>query len=403
MPSIGVMPMPPATRRYSGRPYWSSKWLSGSETSTSVPGSSARTNREPPRLSGTSLTAIRYAPSTGRSPTSEYERMSGSSSTITAMSRCAPVGYGRAPAAGSISIMRTSLATSRASRTRPGPKRLVVSIDPDEAAARKLLEALWRSQRRVEAVARVAGVLARERLRSGALAPLDRLEDRAVLGLGDVEAAVGLRVAGVDVDEGARRRERQREDARVGGVEGAAARETEQDGVEALVELDVALERGRGRTVRADDRVELGDAAVQRLELVRVVQALGGEPRGGALQDAAQVDRVGGLLARERAHDEAAARRGPHEPLVLQAREREAQRRARDPELRRERDLRQPLAAAQLAVEHELAQAQRRAQPLRQLRRGRAHRIPRRSASASVASTRVVVPYSAAASPADRR
>src|SRR3954447_26171387 len=370
MPSIGVMPMPPATRRYSGRPYCSSKWLSGSDTSTSAPGSSARTNREPPRLSGTSLTAIRYAPSAGRSPTSEYERMSGSSSTITAMSRCAPVAYGRAPgagslsitgrapAAGSISIRRTSLATSRASRTRPGPKCLVVSIDPDEAAARKLLEALPRAQRRVEALARVAGVLARERLRAGALALLDRLEDRAVLGLGDVEAAVGLRVAGVDVDEGARRRERQREDARVGGVEGAAARETEQDGVEALVELDVALERGRGRTVRADDRVELGDAAVQRLELVRLVQALGGQPRGGALEHAAQVDRVGGLLARERAHDEAAARRRLDEPLVLETREREAQRRTLDAELRRERDLRQPLAAAQLAVEHELAQAQ---------------------------------------------
>src|SRR3954453_7670760 len=263
MPTIGVMPIPPATRRYSGRPYWSSKWLSGSETSTVAPGSSARTNREPPRLSGTSLTAIRYAPSAGRSPTSEYERMSGSSSTITAMSRCAPVAYGRAPAAGSISVMRTWLAPSRASRTRLGPKCLVVSIDPDEAAARKLLEALRRAERRVEAVARVTGVLARERLRAGALAQLDRLEDRVVLGLGDVEAAVGLRVAGVDVDEGARRGERQREDAGVGGVEGAAAREAEQDGVEALVELDVALERGRGRTGRAGDRGELGGEAGQ--------------------------------------------------------------------------------------------------------------------------------------------
>src|SRR4051794_18066939 len=315
MPSIGVMPMPPATRRYSGRPYCSSKWLSGSDTSTSAPGSSARTNREPPRLSGTSLTAIRYAPSAGRSPTSEYERMSGSSSTITAMSRCAPVAYGRAPAAGSISIMRTSLETSRASRMRPGPKCLVVSIDPDEAATRKLLEALRRAERRVEAVARVAGVLARERLRAGALAQLDRLEDRAVLRLGDVEAAVGLRVAGVDVDEGARRGERQREDAGVGGVERAAARKAEQKGVEALVELDVTLERGRGRAVRADDRVELRDAAVQRLELVRVVEALGRQARGGALEDAAQLDRVGGLLARERAHDEAASGRRLDEPL----------------------------------------------------------------------------------------
>src|SRR4051794_10761990 len=403
MPSIGVMPMPPATRRYSGRPYCSSKWLSGSDTSTSAPGSSARTNREPPRLSGTSLTAIRYAPSTGRSPTSEYERMSGSSSTITAMSRCAPVAYGRAPAAGSISIKRTSVATSRASRTRPGPKCLVVSIDPDEAAARKLLEALRRAERRGEAIARVAGMLARERLGPGAFAKLDRLEDRAVLRLGDVEASIGLRVAGVDVDERARRGERQREDAGVGGLERPASGQAEHDGVEALVELDVALERRRGRTVGAHDRVEPRDAAVERLEVVWVVEALGGQPGGRALEHAAQVDRVGRLLARERPHDEPAARRRLDEPLVLEAREGEAQRRPRDAELIRERDLREPLAAAQLAVEHELAQAQRRAQPLRQRRPEGAHRIPRRSASASVASTRVVVPYSAVASPAERR
>src|SRR4051812_2511687 len=318
--------------------------------------------------------------------------MSGSSSTITAMSRCAPVAYGRAPAAGSISIRRTSLATSRGSRTRPGPKCLVVSIDPDEAAARKPLAALCRAQGRVEAVAGVAGVLTRKRLGAGPLAKLDRLEDRAVLGLGDVEAAIGLRVAGVDVDEGARGGERQREHAGVGGVERAAPRQVEHQGVEALVELDVALERGGGRTVGTDDRVELGDAAVQRLELVRVLEALGREPRGRPLEHAAQVDRVGRLLARERAHDEAAARRRLDEPLVLEAGEREAQWRARDAELRRERDLRQPLAGAELAVEHELAQAQRRAQPLRQLRDGPAHRMPRRSASASVASTRVVVP-----------
>src|SRR3954451_673052 len=274
MPTIGVMPIPPAISRYSGRPYWSSKWLSGSETSTLAPGSSARTNPAPPRLSGTSWTAIRYAPSTGRSPTSEYERMSGSSSTMTAMSRCAPVAYGRAPAAGSISIRRTSLATSRASRTRPGPKCLVVSIDPDEAAARKLLEALRGAERRGEAIARMAGVLARKRLGPRAFAKLDRLEAPAVLRLRDVEAPVGLRVAGVDVDERARRGERQRDDAGAGRLAPPGARQGERDGVGALVELDVALERRRGRTVRADDRVELGEAPVERLELVGVVEAL---------------------------------------------------------------------------------------------------------------------------------
>ena len=68
---IGVIPMPPAISRYSGRPCWSSKWLRGSDTSISAPGSSVCMNSDPPRLSASRLTAIRYAPSAGRSPTSE--------------------------------------------------------------------------------------------------------------------------------------------------------------------------------------------------------------------------------------------------------------------------------------------------------------------------------------------
>ena len=59
MPKIGVIPIPPATSRYSERPYCSSKWLFGSETCTTLPGSRARTQTEPPRLSWISLTAIR--------------------------------------------------------------------------------------------------------------------------------------------------------------------------------------------------------------------------------------------------------------------------------------------------------------------------------------------------------
>src|SRR4051794_22675131 len=133
--------------------------------------------------------------------------------------------------------MRTSLATSRASRTRPGAKCLVVSIEPDEPGAGEALEAVRRAQRRVEVSAREPGVLARERLRAGALAQLDRLEDRAVLRLRDVEDAMRLGQPRVHVDERARRRERQRQHAGVGRVERAAAGESEEQRVEALVEL----------------------------------------------------------------------------------------------------------------------------------------------------------------------
>ena len=112
----------------------------------------------------------------GRSPTSEYERMSGSSSTTTAMSRWAPVGYGCACPAGSISIIRTSAATSRTARTGRGPEvrsRRFHRQDqrPRQAGIRRL------AQHEVEVVARQPRVLARERLRARAFARFDRLED----------------------------------------------------------------------------------------------------------------------------------------------------------------------------------------------------------------------------------
>src|SRR5215218_10115207 len=111
---------------------------------------------------------------------------------MTAMSRCAPVGYGRAPRSGSISTSRTSLATSRAARTRPGAKCLVAAIAPDERRAGQALERLLAAEDDLEVAPRQAGVLAGERLGARALAMLDRLEHPAVLDVGDVQDAVRL-------------------------------------------------------------------------------------------------------------------------------------------------------------------------------------------------------------------
>src|SRR5919107_4347444 len=161
---------------------------------------------------------------------------------MTAMSRCAPVGYGRAPPSGSISMSRTSLATSRAARTRPGPKCLVAAIAPDQGRAGQALERPLAAQDDLEVAPRQAGVLAGERLGARALAMFDRLEHPAVLDVGDVQDAVRFGQLGLEQDERAGRGEREREHPGVRGVERAAAGQPEQERVEALVELDVALE-----------------------------------------------------------------------------------------------------------------------------------------------------------------
>src|SRR4051794_17602116 len=119
--------------------------------------------------------------------------MSGSSSTITAMSRCAPVAYGVAPTAGSISTRRTSLATSRAARTRAGPKwRLAAAIGADQPGAGQALERSVAAEDDVEVAAREARVLAAERPGPGGPAPLDRPGHAPGLGLGQGQEPGGV-------------------------------------------------------------------------------------------------------------------------------------------------------------------------------------------------------------------
>src|SRR5829696_1198125 len=131
--------------------------------------------------------------------------MSGSSSITTAMSRWLPVGYGCAPPSGSISIMRTSLATSRTARTRAGWKWLS-AIDRDQRRPGQLRQRALARERYVEVAPRDARMLAGERLRACALPLLDRLQHPPVLCLGDIENAMGLRELGLDEHERARRR-----------------------------------------------------------------------------------------------------------------------------------------------------------------------------------------------------
>jgi hypothetical protein len=102
----------------------------------------------------------------------------------------------------------------------------------------------------------------------------------------------------------------------------------------------------------------------QRSQLAAADAALGGEARAGALEHASQLDGVADVGAGELAHDVTASGKAAQEALVLELRQRQAQRRARHPEAFDERELGHARAVSKFAVEDELAQPQQRARDL---------------------------------------
>ena len=60
-------------------------------------------------------------------------------------------------------------------------------------------------------------------------------------------------------------------------------------------------------TPESDDDLELCGDSLEVGELRGRLEPLGCEPRGRALEDAAELDRIGDVVEREGAHDEAAA------------------------------------------------------------------------------------------------
>ena len=146
-------------------------------------------------------------------------------------------------------------------------------------------------------------------------------------------------------------------------LERGAVREPDQLLVVGVVELDVPDQRLRRQL--GHDAVELFGGGDQHVELLVCAQALRREPGGGALEDAAQLDRVGDVRAGERADHEAAAAQRLEQALVRQRPERDPERRPRDPEPLGQRDLGDALAGAQLTLEDELPHPQRGLRGLR--------------------------------------
>ena len=170
------------------------------------------------------------------------------------------------------------------------------------------------------------------------------------------------RQLGLGQDERARRRERQRDDARERPLEHRAAGRLQQQPVEAFVDVHVAHERVVVGLV--DDLLHLVVARAHRREGLAAHAALGREAGRRALEHPAHLDRVVDVGPSEAADSVAAAGQELQQSLVLEGGERQAQRRAGHAETLDERQLRHARPGRELAVEDELPQAQQRSQRL---------------------------------------
>jgi hypothetical protein len=186
----------------------------------------------------------------------------------------------------------------------------------------------------------------------------DRVDQDSVLVLRDHEDLARARQHRLRGKQRAGRGERQHDDRGDRPRQRRAARQIDECRVVGVVQVDVPDERLRREVLH--DLVELLGQFLERLELLHRLEALGGKPCGGALEHAAQLDRVADVGEREGADDEAAAVERLEQALVRKGGQREAQRRPRDAEPLGQRDLRDPLARAELALEHELPHAERR-------------------------------------------
>ena len=190
----------------------------------------------------------------------------------------------------------------------------------------------------------------------------DRFEEHPVLVLCDDEELVLAAQRRLRREQGAGRGERQRHGVCDRPSERVALREDDERPVVLVVQLDVSLE---ARPPLADDGVELLGDGDEAGELGRRLEPLGREPRGGAFEHAAELDRIRDVAQREGAHDEPSAGKRAEQPFVGERREGQTERRARDAEPLREPDLRHALLGRQLTREDQLAQPERRPGRLR--------------------------------------
>ena len=210
----------------------------------------------------------------------------------------------------SVTCRRCQTCSSWAPVARPSrPSRGSLELGTGEQrSAGHLLEHVGMVERDLEVGPREQRVLAAEAFGAGALTALDRVEQTEVVAVSQQQDVARFRQHGLRHHERARARERQRDDPVEGTLEHRASGHPQDPGVEALIQIDEPLERlVVGPVDHLLDRV--ADLAQLRDGLGRG-SALGGEPGRGALEHAAELDRVADVGLRELAHDVSARARG---------------------------------------------------------------------------------------------
>lgn len=178
-----------------------------------------------------------------------------------------------------------------------------------------------------EILARDAGVFAREALGACAFASCDGLNHGAVVFLRDARDVARLGGFGGSEDEGAGSGEGQLQRLFDGAEKHLALGETAEFGVERFVEREIA---GEFSGIDRDERFELREDFAEGGEIGIGVEAFGGEPGGGAFEDAANFNGVPNIGEGEFADYEASGGPGTQETFVGQLLERDAQRGAGD-------------------------------------------------------------------------
>ena len=126
--------------------------------------------------------------------------------------------------------------------------------------------------------------------------------------------------------------------------------------MEALVQLDVVVEAVDPAGGASTTPIRSLSSASARISPRR--SAFGGEAGGRPLQHATQLDRIDDLTRGEGPDDVSTRGQRLQQALVLERRQRQPQRRARDPDPFHERQLGHPLARLELAAEDLLAKRQ---------------------------------------------
>ena len=188
----------------------------------------------------------------------------------------------------------------------------------DQPGAGHPAEGMLALQYFTEVVLGDAGVLARDGFRTGALATTDRIQQAAVLVLGNHQDVTGARAGRALQHECVGRGEGQGAGALDLAQHQRASGHLRERGMKASVQFDVGREALRGERRLGEQLVDPGDAVGGLGKQPPADTALGRHARGKSFQSAAQLDRVVHVALGERLGGVAAGSERIQQTFLLQ-------------------------------------------------------------------------------------